>query len=409
ALKEEQLTADREKQAAVQRQINSKLSEIETLESNLTKLTAELGSLESRINDKVQIKSSLENELKNLGGIDSIQKAIALNDVEKDIINLEKQKQQALISLNQDEISKAGLDIEKYNLEKELLETASDKARLDEGIKVAEQVIASNQPKTTSFNQTLSQLNNDISEVNQKGIDLQDKLVKAQDNLVAQKEAEEVIRQVKMAHKENPEQSIGVVTFNAPQQSLILDLMEANIPTLLRDPALFFVKNIENVQGDERDLIIFSTAYAKDNSGKLQLRFGSLNQVGGEHRLNVAVTRAKRRIIMITSIKSYDLQADQTKNLGPKLFRDYLEYVENLTSKKELAKEAPVNKHSAEWYLKSRMISEFEIDQRYQLKEALPFVDISVLDTQKNRYSGLIRTDDDLYFDAPSIKDIYVY
>ncbi|MFZ9044670.1 MAG: DEAD/DEAH box helicase [Cyclobacteriaceae bacterium] len=224
-----------------------------------------------------------------------------------------------------------------------------------------------------------------------------------------QKEAEEVIRQVKMAHKENPEQSIGVVTFNAPQQSLILDLMEANIPTLLRDPALFFVKNIENVQGDERDLIIFSTAYAKDNSGKLQLRFGSLNQVGGEHRLNVAVTRAKRRIIMITSIKSYDLQADQTKNLGPKLFRDYLEYVENLTSKKELAKEAPVNKHSAEWYLKSRMISEFEIDQRYQLKEALPFVDISVLDTQKNRYSGLIRTDDDLYFDAPSIKDIYVY
>lgn len=231
---------------------------------------------------------------------------------------------------------------------------------------------------------------------------------KWKDNVNLQ-EAEEVIRQIQLAHTTDPKQSIGVVTFNAPQQNLILDLMEAKIPALLQKQELLFVKNIENVQGDERDLIIFSTGYAKDEAGKLQLRFGSLNQLGGEHRLNVAVTRARKKIILVTSIHAADLKADLTKNEGPKLFKAYLEYAENVSEGRWQAADVSHNSHSANWYLKHRVINEFEIDQRYQLGVDLPFVDVTVTDTDKSLFCGLIRTDDDLYYEANTVKDIYAY
>jgi superfamily I DNA and/or RNA helicase len=222
-------------------------------------------------------------------------------------------------------------------------------------------------------------------------------------------EAEEVIRQIQLAVTTDPNQSIGVVTFNASQQNLILDLMEEKIPSLRYKPDMIFVKNIENVQGDERDLIIFSTAYAKDTNGRLQVKFGSLNQSGGEHRLNVAVTRAKNRIVLVTSIHSTDLKTDLTKNEGPKLFKAYLEYVEKIADKKWEETSAEIAKHTPEWYLKNRVIADFEIDKRYLLDRKLSFTDISVKDTEKNRYSGLIRTDDEQYYESPSVKDIYAY
>ena len=87
-----------------------------------------------------------------------------------------------------------------------------------------------------------------------------------------------------------------------------------------------FVKNIENVQGDERDIIIFSIGYAKNEEGKVYNRFGSLNQKGGENRLNVAVTRAKEGIIVVSSIEPEDLNVANTSERGPKLLKSYLKY-----------------------------------------------------------------------------------
>ena len=87
-----------------------------------------------------------------------------------------------------------------------------------------------------------------------------------------------------------------------------------------------FVKNIENVQGDERDIIIFSIGYAKNEYGKLVHNFGWLNQKGGENRLNVAITRAKEKVIVVTSIYPYDLKIEQTTNNGPRYLKKYLEY-----------------------------------------------------------------------------------
>ena len=87
-----------------------------------------------------------------------------------------------------------------------------------------------------------------------------------------------------------------------------------------------FLKNIESVQGDERDIIIFSIGYAKNDSGKIAQRFGWLNNQGGENRLNVAISRAKRKIHIVCSFLPEELDVRGTKNDGPKYLKRYLEY-----------------------------------------------------------------------------------
>lgn len=137
-----------------------------------------------------------------------------------------------------------------------------------------------------------------------------------------------------------PEKSVGVITFNINQKALVNDLIDrcriedpefeeawSHNLTLDKDSQVF-VKNIENVQGDERDIIIFSVGYAPSApGGRVSQLFGSLNKEGGENRLNVAVTRARHRIEVICSINpSTDLDTSGSKNRGPKLLQAYLEY-----------------------------------------------------------------------------------
>jgi hypothetical protein len=92
----------------------------------------------------------------------------------------------------------------------------------------------------------------------------------------------------------------------------------------LKDDGLF-VKNLENVQGDERDVIIFSTGFSVDANGVLPLNFGPLNRAGGERRLNVAVTRARRRVMVFCSFEPEDLRTEQTSSVGIQHLRGYLE------------------------------------------------------------------------------------
>lgn len=88
----------------------------------------------------------------------------------------------------------------------------------------------------------------------------------------------------------------------------------------------FFIKNLERVQGDERDVIILTVGYGKDRSGRLPYRFGPLLMEGGERRLNVAVTRAKRRMILVSSFSYLDMEPGRSKARGVELLRLYLEY-----------------------------------------------------------------------------------
>jgi len=135
---------------------------------------------------------------------------------------------------------------------------------------------------------------------------------------------------------DHPDQSLGVIAFSQRQQLQILGQLEK----LRRDhPELeehfqedqvepFFVKNLENVQGDERDVIFLSVGYGRDENGKLAMRFGPLNQQEGERRLNVAVTRARDRLIVISSLRAQDLDLSRSGAEGVRLLRAYLDYAE---------------------------------------------------------------------------------
>lgn len=125
--------------------------------------------------------------------------------------------------------------------------------------------------------------------------------------------------------------SIGVVTFNLQQRALIESLIRdtadprltAALETTTGDG--LFVKNLENVQGDERDVILFSTAFSVNEKGVLPLNFGPLNLNGGERRLNVAITRARRQVIIYSSFEPSQLRAEDTSSQGIKHLRAYLD------------------------------------------------------------------------------------
>src|SRR4051794_9298980 len=125
--------------------------------------------------------------------------------------------------------------------------------------------------------------------------------------------------------------SIGVVTFNAQQRALIESLLrDADDDRLTEaldrtDGEGLFVKNLENVQGDERDVVFFSTAFSVNERGQLPLNFGPLNRIGGERRLNVAVTRARRQVVVFSSFDPAQLRAEETSSVGIKHLRAYLD------------------------------------------------------------------------------------
>ncbi|MGD2018384.1 MAG: DUF4011 domain-containing protein, partial [Planctomycetota bacterium] len=135
----------------------------------------------------------------------------------------------------------------------------------------------------------------------------------------------EVVRRLRDADEQR--RSIGVVTFSQAQQTLVLDLFDAAVrehPELERffDEAAdepVFVKNLENVQGDERDVIVFSVGYGPDERGRVSMNFGPLNKEGGERRLNVAVTRAREQVVVFTSIRPDQIDLART---GARAVRD---------------------------------------------------------------------------------------
>ena len=136
---------------------------------------------------------------------------------------------------------------------------------------------------------------------------------------------------------EYPNRSLGVVAFSIAQMTAIQDRIEKlmrekpELQSYFKEDRLegFFVKNLENVQGDERDVMIFSVGYGKDVSGKLDMRmFGPLTRAGGERRLNVAVTRAREKVVLVSSIRAADLDLSTTRAPGVLALHRYLEYAE---------------------------------------------------------------------------------
>lgn len=156
-------------------------------------------------------------------------------------------------------------------------------------------------------------------------------------------EAEAIITEIyrRLADQDLCRQSIGVIAFSVAQQGLIEDMLQ---DMLDRDKQLreaadamyepIFVKNLENVQGDERDVILFSIGYGPDKDGKVSMNFGPLNNVGGERRLNVAVSRAREEMYIFSTLRSSDIDLRRSKARGVEGLKHFLEFAEtqSLTS-----------------------------------------------------------------------------
>ena len=146
----------------------------------------------------------------------------------------------------------------------------------------------------------------------------------------------EVVRRLNDNTSNEEQRTIGVVTFNAEQQRLIENLLDEE---RRRHPAIerhfkeeliepVFVKNLESVQGDERDIILFSTTYGPDLSGRISMNFGPLNRAGGERRLNVAITRARSEMLVFSSLGADDIDLARTAAIGVRDLKHFLDFAD---------------------------------------------------------------------------------
>ncbi|NDU93455.1 AAA domain-containing protein [Spirosoma terrae] len=221
-------------------------------------------------------------------------------------------------------------------------------------------------------------------------------------------EAEAVLALLERLAIENPLSSVGIVTFNYPQQQLIQELLEgqpfyntANSQNNNKVISSLFVKNIENVQGDERDIIIFSVGYAPDDHGRINLQFGSLNAAGGTNRLNVAITRAREQVYVITSLWPQQLAVENVTNDGPRLLKAYLAYAQNVAQGNFQSQSQLNTVLGTNVLLKDRLAHKHPDWQR-----ELPFADLTV--KRNGFYESLVLTDDEAYYQQ-SIKQSHAY
>ena len=207
--------------------------------------------------------------------------------------------------------------------------------------------------------------------------------------------------------------SIGVISFNVQQQYLIEDLLEERFDKN-RQLRLWaeesgepiFIKNLENVQGDERDVILFSVGYGPDKEGKISMNFGPLNLVGGERRLNVAVTRSRYEMMVFSSLHARDIDLRRSNAKGVEGLRRFLDYAEHGTLIK--------NAHAGEDALSEKVITQ-QIARRLEDKglKVKTFVgnskfkvNIAILDPHDERLYQLgILLDDKLYHAIPTMSD----
>ena len=150
-------------------------------------------------------------------------------------------------------------------------------------------------------------------------------------------EAKKIAELVFEHFRKHPNRTLGVIAFGEVQQQAIdteirsLRLRNQQYERFFNEGTdePFFIKNLENVQGDERDTIIFSIGYAKDSAGVFRMNFGPLSKSGGERRLNVAITRAKFNVKLVGSIMPTDIIVEKISSDGPKLLRSYIEFAMN--------------------------------------------------------------------------------
>ena len=230
------------------------------------------------------------------------------------------------------------------------------------------------------------------------------------------KEAEAVVAEIVRRFHDSKlkKQSIGVVTFNVKQQTLIENLLAKQFQA---NPGLdvwanagedpLFVKNLENVQGDERDVILFSIGYGPDEKGRISMNFGPINQAGGGKRLNVAFSRARVTMIIFASIYSTDIKVTENSPEGLVAFRDFLKFAEGHDLNQE-SEEAAVAGNAKAGILQSicRTITDHGFQCVPMVGHSDFHVDIAVVDPyEPTKYLMGILLDGDGYRQTKNTRD----
>lgn len=203
--------------------------------------------------------------------------------------------------------------------------------------------------------------------------------------------------------------SIGVITFNIQQQLYIEDLLQdefakdINFDRWAHNKEPLFVKNLENVQGDERDAILFSIAFGPDKNGEFSLNFGPINKEGGWKRLNVAVTRAREEMLVFSSFTYDKIDLNRTKSDGMKYVRKFLKYAQYgrdvEDSHKDISPDA-IQKSICE------VLDENNYQYQFNVGQSEFKVDIAVIDpTHPERYLLGILLDGEIYKKTKNTKD----
>ncbi|MGC8924286.1 MAG: DUF3320 domain-containing protein [Candidatus Micrarchaeia archaeon] len=224
-------------------------------------------------------------------------------------------------------------------------------------------------------------------------------------------EAKRVVELIKEHFDTAPEKSLGVIAFSIAQQQVILEELEK---FLTKYPSYnkymngdglrqFFVKNLETVQGDERDVIILSVGYGRDSDGNFSINFGPINKEGGARRLNVAVSRAIEKVIVVSSILPSDIDESRTISEGVLMLKRYLEYALS-GSMQRLREERYLPSHDLQKAVYKRL-KEMGFEVYANIGSSKYSIDLAILSPDKESYAVGIEIDSAVYRHAKSVRD----
>lgn len=227
-------------------------------------------------------------------------------------------------------------------------------------------------------------------------------------------ESEAIVKEVvkRLKDKELRKNSIGIIAFSSTQQTLIEDMLSdviegdkelTQIAESMSEP--IFVKNLENVQGDERDIILFSIGYGPDATGKVSMNFGPLNKQGGERRLNVAVSRARKEMIVYSTMSGSQINLNNTKSKGVEGLKHFLDYAE-----KQVLFDAVKNNKANPDYPIQKQIATALSSKGFAVKTEVGLsdfkVDVAVVDPRDNsKYLLGILLDGEVYINTQTTRD----
>ena len=225
-------------------------------------------------------------------------------------------------------------------------------------------------------------------------------------------EAQAIVSEIVRRLQSPDNRSIGVVAFSSVQQNLIEDLLQ---DVLSKNSALdekankceepIFIKNLENVQGDERDVILFSVGYGPDKNGYVSMNFGPLNNVGGERRLNVAVSRARYEMVVFSALHSDDIDLKRSDAKGVAGLKYFLEFAEKGTTPL-LEAQLTEDEHSAMVDDIAREIRNLGYEVNTSVGRSAFKIDIAIVNPKDpSSYLLAILCDGKMYYNAKTVRD----